>query len=272
MRIWRGREIPQWRQVSDQSQDNEKEYSAERAIAALKKMTAPRAKVWRDGRVVVIPAVEIVPGDIVELEAGDLVPADARLLEAASLKGVEAALTGESETVSKRAITLDQADAPLVNRRNMVFMGTSVAAGTGRAVVTATGIETEFGRIARLLQEASSDEGAPLQKRLEAVGRLLVWASLGIVGAIFILGFLRGIPVVGLFLTSVSLAVAAVSEGSPAVVTVALALVVQRMARRRALVRKLPAVETLGSTNVICTDKTGTLTVGDMTVRALYWR
>ncbi len=246
------------------------EYSAERAIAALKKMTAPRAKVWRDGRVVVIPAVEIVPGDVIELEAGDLVPADARLLEAASLKSVEAALTGESETVSKRAVTLDQDDAPLGNRRNMVFMGTSVAAGTGSAVVTATGMETEFGRIAGLLQEASLDEGTPLQKRLEAVGRLLVWASLSIVGAIFILGFLRGVPVVELFLTSVSLAVAAVPEGLPAVVTVALALGVQRMARRRALVRKLPAVETLGSTNVICTDKTGTLTVGEMTVRALF--
>lgn len=140
------------------------EYSAERAIAALKKMTAPRAKVWRDGRVVVIPAVEIVPGDIIELEAGDLVPADARLLDAASLKSVEAALTGESESVSKRAIILDQADAPLGNRRNMVFMGTSVAAGTGRGVVTATGMETEFGRIAGLLQEASLDEGTPDRK------------------------------------------------------------------------------------------------------------
>ncbi|HEX5082573.1 MAG TPA: cation-translocating P-type ATPase, partial [Blastocatellia bacterium] len=246
------------------------EYSAERAIAALKKMTAPHAKVWRDGRVVVIPAVEIVSGDIIELEAGDLIPADARLLEAASLKSVEAALTGESDTVSKRAITLDQADAPLGNRHNMVFMGTSVAAGAGRAVVTATGMETEFGRIAGLLQEASMDEGTPLQKRLGAVGRLLVWASLGIVGVIFILGFLRGVPIVEMFLTSVSLAVAAVPEGLPAVVTVALALGVQRMARRRALVRKLPAVETLGSTSVICTDKTGTLTVGEMTVRVLF--
>jgi P-type Ca2+ transporter type 2C len=246
------------------------ENNAERALAALKKMTGPRAKVRRDGRVVMLPAVEIVPGDIIEFEAGDLVPADARLLDTSSLKSVEATLTGESESVGKRAITLDQGDEPIGNRKNMVFMGTSIAVGTGYAVVTATGMETEFGRIASLLEEASLDEGTPLQKRLEAVGRMLVWASLTIVGVIFILGFLRGISVVDLFLTSVSLAVAAVPEGLPATVTVALALGVQRMARRRALVRKLPAVETLGSTNVICTDKTGTLTVGEMTVRKLF--
>jgi len=246
------------------------EYKAERAIEALKKMTSPRARVRRDGGVVMLSAVEIVPGDIIELEAGDLVPADARLLDAASLKCVEGALTGESDAVNKLSAALEQTEVPLGNRLNMVFMGTSVAAGTGRAVVTATGMETEFGRIAGLLQEASFDESTPLQKRLADVGRMLVWASLGVVGVIFMLGFLRRIPLVELFMTSVSLAVAAVPEGLPAVVTVALALGVQRMARRRALVRKLPAVETLGSTNVICTDKTGTLTVGEMTVRALY--
>ena len=246
------------------------EYRAERAIAALKKMTAPQAKVRRDGNVVMLPAVEIVPGDILELAAGDLVAADARLLEAAELKCVEAALTGESDAVKKHSAALEQKEVALGNRQNMVFVGASIAAGTGRAVVTATGMETEFGRIAGLLQEASFDESTPLQKRLEAVGRLLVWAALGIVGVIFILGFLRHIPLFELFLTAVSLAVAAVPEGLPTVVTVALALGVQRMARRRALVRKLPAVETLGSTSVICTDKTGTLTVGEMTVRALY--
>ncbi|MEW6127486.1 MAG: cation-translocating P-type ATPase [Acidobacteriota bacterium] len=245
------------------------EYNAERALVALKKLTAPRAKVRRDGRVVVLPAIEIVPGDIIELEAGDLVPADGRLLHAASLKSMEAALTGESETVNKGAVTLNQKDLPIGNRMNMVYMGTSIAAGTGVAIVIATGMETEFGRIARLLEEAALDEGTPLKKRLERVGRMLVWASLVIVGGIFILGFLRGIPLFDLFLTSVSLAVAAVPEGLPAIVTVALALGVQRMARRRALIRKLPAVETLGSTNVICTDKTGTLTVGEMTVREL---
>ncbi|HZS04763.1 MAG TPA: cation-translocating P-type ATPase [Blastocatellia bacterium] len=246
------------------------EYKAGRAIEALKKMTSPRARVRRAGSVVMLPSVEIVPGDIIELEAGDLVPADARLLDAASLKCVEAALTGESDAVNKHAAALEQAEVPLGNRRNMVFMGTSVAAGTGHAVVTATGMETEFGHIAGLLAEASFDESTPLQQRLAAVGRMLVWVSLGVVGVIFILGFLRSIPPVELFLTSVSLAVAAVPEGLPAVVTVALALGVQRMARRRALVRKLPAVETLGSTSVICTDKTGTLTVGEMTVRTLY--
>ncbi len=246
------------------------EYSAEKAIAALKKMTAPRAKVRRDEQVSLLPTAEIVPGDIIELEAGDLVPADARLLEAAALRSVEAALTGESEAVGKRSAAIAETDTPLGNRKNMVFMGTSIAAGAGRAVVVATGMRTEFGKIAGLLEEAAHDEGTPLQKRLESVGRLLVCSSLAIIGFIFVLGFLRSIPTVELFLTSVSLAVAAVPEGLPAVVTVALALGVQRMARRRALVRKLPAVETLGSTNVICTDKTGTLTVGEMTVRALF--
>jgi P-type Ca2+ transporter type 2C len=246
------------------------EYRAERAISALKGMTAPRAKVRRSGQVALLPAAEIVPGDIIELEAGDLVPADARLLEAASLRSVEAALTGESEAVGKHPAVIAERDTPLGNRKNMVFMGTSIAAGTGRAVVVATGVWTEFGRIADLLEEAGRDEGTPLQKRLEAVGRLLVYGSLGVVGFIFVLGFLRAVPALELFLTSVGLAVAAVPEGLPAVVTVALALGVQRMARRRALVRRLPAVETLGSTNVICTDKTGTLTVGEMTVRALY--
>jgi P-type Ca2+ transporter type 2C len=246
------------------------EYSAEKAIAALKRMTAPRAKVRRNGQVSLLAAAEIVPGDIIELEAGDIVPADARLLEAASLRSVEAALTGESEAVGKHAAAIAETDTPLGNRKNMVFMGTSVAAGAGRAVVVATGMQTEFGRIAGLLTEAARNEATPLQKRLEAVGRLLVYGTLAIIGFIFVLGFLRSIPTLELFLTSVSLAVAAVPEGLPAVVTVALALGVQRMARRRSLVRKLPAVETLGSTNVICTDKTGTLTVGEMTVRSLF--
>jgi Ca2+-transporting ATPase len=245
------------------------EYNAERALAALKKITSPKAKVHRDGRVVTVPASEVVPGDVVTLESGDLVPADARLLHASSLRTVEAALTGESEPVDKHARSLEELAAPLATRANMVFTGTSIAAGMGRAVVVATGMQTELGQIARLLADASADAGTPLQRRLESVGRLLVWASLAVVGAIFVLGLMRGIALGELFLTSVGLAVAAVPEGLPAVVTVALALGVQRMARRRALVRKLPAVETLGSTNVICTDKTGTLTVGEMTVRAL---
>jgi Ca2+-transporting ATPase len=246
------------------------EFSAEKSIAALKKMTAPRAKVWRGGAVTSVPAAKIVPGDVLEFEAGDLVAADARLLEASSFKCIESALTGESDAVTKRAVTLDRADTPLADRENMVFMGTSVATGSGKAVVIATAMDTEIGRIATLIHEASAEEATPLQQRLEAFGRILVWASLGIVAVLFVLGVLRGTPFLEMFMTSVSLAVAAVPEGLPAVVTIALALGVLRMSRRRALVRRLPSVETLGSTNVICTDKTGTLTVGEMTVRALY--
>ncbi len=246
------------------------EHSAEKSIAALKKMAAPQAKVWRDRSVTALPAAEIVTGDVLELEAGDLVAADARLLSAASLKCVESALTGESEAVEKEAVTLDQAEVPLGDRKNMLFMGTSVAAGSGRAVVVATAMQTEIGGIADLLAEAGADEDTPLQQKLTSFGRILVWASLGIVGLLFVLGLLRGMPFLELFMTAVSLAVAAVPEGLPTVVTIALALGVMRMSRRRALVRKLPAVETLGSTNVICTDKTGTLTVGEMTVRVLY--
>ncbi len=246
------------------------EFKAEKSIAALKKMTSPHAKVWRDGEVISVPASGVVGGDILTLEAGDLVAADARLLEAASFKCIESALTGESQAVTKRAVMLEKRDVPLGDRENMVFMGTSVAAGTGQAVVVATAMKTELGRIAGLIEEAGAEGGTPLQKKLDSFGHLLVWATLGIVGLLFVLGLARGIPPFELFMTSVSLAVAAVPEGLPAVVTVALALGVLRMSRRRALIRKLPAVETLGSTTVICTDKTGTLTVGKMTVRALY--
>ncbi len=246
------------------------ESQAEQSIAALKKMTAPQAKVRRDGAVTVIAAADIVIGDILVLEAGDLVAADARLLEAASLKGVESALTGESEAVTKQIAVLPSGEIALGNRNNMLFMGTGVATGTGLAVVVATAMETELGHIAGLLKDAGTDEGTPLQQKLDAVGRILVWGSLFIVALMFVLGLLRGDPLLELFMTSISLAVAAVPEGLPAVVTVALALGVLRMSRRRALVRKLAAVETLGSTTVICTDKTGTLTVGEMTVRALY--
>ena len=246
------------------------EFSAEKSIAALKKMTAPQAKVRRDGQITVIPTSGIVTGDILALEAGDLVAADARLLEAASLKCIESALTGESEAVEKKAATLDKDEVPLGDRDNMVFMGTSVATGTAQAVVVVTAMGTELGRIAGLIEEASADESTPLQKKLDSFGRILIWATLGIVALLFVLGLLRGTKPFEMFMTSISLAVAAVPEGLPAVVTVALALGVSRMARRRALVRKLPAVETLGSTTVICTDKTGTLTIGDMTVRALY--
>ncbi|WP_340123612.1 HAD-IC family P-type ATPase [Methylobacter svalbardensis] len=246
------------------------EFNAEKSIAALKKMTAPQAKVRRDGQVTSIPASGIVAGDILELEAGDLIAADARLLEAASLKCIESALTGESEAVTKQHAALEQGDISLGDRENMVFMGTSVVAGTGQAVVVATAMQTELGRIAGLIAEAGAEDGTPLQQKLDSFGRILVWATLGIIALLFGLGLLRGTKLLELFMTSVSLAVAAVPEGLPAVVTVSLALGVQRMARRRALVRKLAAVETLGSATVICTDKTGTLTLGEMTVRTLY--
>ena len=246
------------------------EFKAEKSIAALKKLTAPQAKVRRAGQVTAVPAASVVAGDILVLEAGDLVAADARLLEAASLRCIEATLTGESAAESKQAAPLVSPDTPLGDRENMVFMGTSVAAGSGLAVVVAVAMQTELGRIAGLIVEAGAEEKTPLQRKLDAFGRILVWATLGLVALLFALGLWRGSPPLELFMTAVSLAVAAVPEGLPAVVTVSLALGVFRMSRRRALVRRLPAVETLGSTTVICTDKTGTLTVGEMTVRALY--
>ena len=245
------------------------EHSAEQALQALRRMTAPMVKVRRDDAVVSLPAGELVPGDMVELEAGDLVPADLRLTGASSLSCAEAALTGESEAVSKQVEQVNPVDAALGDRDTCAFMGTVVTTGSGQGVVVATGMASEIGRIAGLIAEAG-DDVTPLQRRLAAFGRLLVWLSLGIVVVLFALGLLRGLGFMELFMTSVSLAVAAVPEGLPAIVTLALALGVKRMARRRALVRRLPAVETLGSCSVICTDKTGTLTRGEMTIRALW--
>lgn len=246
------------------------EFKAEKSIEALKKMTAPVAVVQRDGMAISIPATEVVVGDLLLLEAGGLVAADARILQSASLKCIEALLTGESKAVTKQPEALTGEDVPLGDRTNMVFMGTSIATGTGRAVVVAKAKDTELGRIASLIDAAGAEGKTPLQQKLDAFGRILIWATLGIVILLFGLGFLRGTPPFELFMTSISLAVAAVPEGLPAIVTVALALGVLRMSRRRSLVRKLPAVETLGSTSVICTDKTGTLTLGEMTVRKLY--
>lgn len=241
------------------------EFRAERALSALAKLTAPRARVVREGRAVFVPAAQIVRGDILLLEGGDLVGADARLVDASVLRTIEASLTGESAPVEKE-IAECALETPLAERRNMVFLGTSVAGGTARAIVVATGMRTEFGRIADLLAVATGGE-TPLQQRLDEVARRLLIACAGIVGLVFLLGLFRAIPLTELFLTSVSLAVAAIPEGLPAVVTVALALGVSRMARRNALIRRLQAVETLGSATVICTDKTGTLTVGEMTAR-----
>ena len=244
------------------------EYQAEQAVAALKKLAVPSVKVRRDGSVVELSARELVPGDVVQLEAGNLVPADGRLLETANLRIQEAALTGESEPVEKEAqLTLD-AEQPLAERRNMAYMGTMVTYGRGLLLITETGMRTELGRVADLIQTVES-EPTPLQKRLDQLGRSLALIALVIVIVIFGLGVLRGEELRLMLLTAVSLAVAAVPEGLPAIVTIALALGAQRMLKRHALIRKLPAVETLGSVTVICSDKTGTLTQNRMTVTVL---
>jgi P-type Ca2+ transporter type 2C len=241
------------------------EFRAERALAALGRLTAPRARVVRDAGALEIPAREVVRGDLLALDAGDMVAADARLVATSRLEADEASLTGESQPVAKDPAP-SAPDTPLAERAGMVFLGTTIAAGAGRALVVTTGMDTELGGIARMLQTAGRED-TPLQRRLDAVGRRLLWACLAIVAIVFLLGLGRGEPVFELFVAAVSLAVAAVPEGLPAVVTIALALGVERMARRRALVRRLPAVETLGSTSVICTDKTGTLTLAQMTAR-----
>jgi Ca2+-transporting ATPase len=244
------------------------EYRSERAVLALRSMTAPHARVLRDGHSIVVPAAEIVVGDVLVLDAGDLVGADARLVEAHALSTSEAALTGESAPVDK-SIVPARPDAPLAERSDCVFLGTAVARGTGVAEVFATGMKTELGKVAHLIAEAEVGE-TPLQKRLEKVGKTLLWLCLGIVGVVAILYLVRGIGWLQVIMSSVSLAVAAVPEGLSAMVTIALAIGVQRMVGRNVLVRRLPAVETLGCTTVICTDKTGTLTTGVMTVRDLW--
>jgi len=246
------------------------EFRAERAVLALRAMTAPHARVVRDGQHVAVPATDVVPGDLILLEAGDIVAADARLVEARAMTANEAPLTGESEPVDKATGPAVQG-AGLAERHDMVFLGTSIGTGTGRAIVTATGMSTELGRIARLLETAEDTE-TPLQRRLAEVSRMLLVASVAIVAVVAAAGLVRGVALFDVFLSAVSLAVAAVPEGLPAIVTIALAIGVRRMAARHALVRRLPAVETLGCATVICTDKTGTLTTGVMAVRELWGR
>ncbi len=244
------------------------EYRAEKAILALKKMAVPQVRVRRGGHVHEISARDVVPGDIVLLEAGALVPVDGRLIESVNLQVQEAALTGESVPVEKTAETLVDAPLPLAERHNMVYMGTVVTYGRGVLVATETGMRTELGRIADMIQMVTQEQ-TPLQRRMDQLGRGLAIAALGIVALVFLLGVLRGEELRLMFLTAISMAVAAVPEGLPAVVTIALALGAQRMLRRRALIRKLPAVETLGSVTVVCSDKTGTLTENRMTVTVL---
>jgi len=247
------------------------EHRAEATLAALKKMLAPVARVRRDGRVEEIPAVRLVPGDLVLLEAGDRVPADGRVLAAHNAEVAEAALTGESHAVGKFAAELVAEDAPLAERCNMGYMNTVVTRGRLEVLVTATGMTTEMGRLAGML-DAAEPGPTPLQVQLDTLGKRLALIAGVVIGAIFLLGLARELPLVEIVLTSIALAVAAIPEGLPAVVTVTLALGMHRMARSRAIVKKLAAVETLGCTTVICSDKTGTLTLNQMTARAVYFQ
>jgi len=260
------------------------ESKAEQALAALKKMAAPSAFVIRDGHRISIPAKELAPGDIVLLEAGNYVPADMRLLETVNLKVEEASLTGESVPVNKDARMVLDRDIPLGDRKNTAFMSTLITYGRGTGLVTATGMHTQIGMIAEMLQ-SYEEEDTPLQQKLDQLGKFLGIFSLAICVVIFVYGVIRDTnpgqilaqslsaylaehtgEIVELFMTAVSLAIAAVPEGLPAVVTICLALGMQRMVKRHALIRKLPAVETLGCATVICSDKTGTLTQNEMTV------
>jgi Ca2+-transporting ATPase len=245
------------------------EYRAERSIEALRQMAAPRATVIRGGEEIDLPAREVVPGDLLVLTAGNRVAADARLLQGMNLKAQEAPLTGESTPVEKHADALCDPAAAVGDRRNMVYASTTVGYGRGLAVVVATGAQTEVGRIAQMLLEVQTGR-TPLQVNLDKLGRTLARAALAVVAVIVALGLLRGQPFVEMLVFGIALAVAVVPEALPAVVTISLALGVQRLVRRRALMRRLAAVETLGSTSVICTDKTGTLTRDEMTVRRLY--
>ncbi len=245
------------------------ERRAEEALAALRKLAAPEAHIIRGGHRLTVPAREVVPGDVVLLEAGNYVPADLRLLETANLRVDEASLTGESVPVEKHAAATLPPEAPMGDQVNMAFMGTVVTYGRGRGVVVATGMQTQIGRIATMIQ-TYAEEPTPLQRRLDQLGRTLGWAALVVCGLVFGLGWLRGFDPLEMFIIAVSLAVAAVPEGLPAVVTITLALGMREMVRRNALVRRLASVETLGSTTVICSDKTGTLTQNRMTVTRIW--
>src|SRR5688572_1572470 len=260
------------------------ESKAEQALAALKKMSAPNAQAIRDGHQITLPGRELVPGDLVLLEAGNYVPADMRLVSTVNLKVEEASLTGESVPVEKHAAVMLDKEIPLGDRKNSAFMGTMVTYGRGRGLVTGTGMNTQIGMIAEMIQ-SYEDEDTPLQQKLQQLGKVLGTACIGICAIVLVYGLFRDTrlteifelglwnylqteqkDIINLFMTAVSLAIAAVPEGLPAIVTICLALSMQQMIKRNALIRKLPAVETLGCATVICSDKTGTLTQNEMTV------
>ena len=235
------------------------EGKAEEAVAALRKMASPEARIIRDGKILQIPSRELVPGDIVDLETGDIIPADLRLLKTVNMKVEEASFTGESVPVDKNANRVFNAEVSLGDRENMAFSSTTVAYGHGQGVVVATGLDTEIGKIAQTIQEFEEEE-TPLQRKLSQLGKSIGIIVLAICILVFVIGLLRGREVLDMFMTAVALAVAAVPEGLPAIVTIVLSLGMGRMAKRHAIVKKLLAVETLGTTTVICSDKTGTLT------------
>jgi len=246
------------------------EYRAEKSLAALKRLSSPSSKAIRDGAFKILPSAELVPGDIIELESGDNIPADSRLVYVTgNFATQEASLTGESTPVEKSVARLSRTDVPIAERMNMTYLGTFVVSGKAKAIVVETGMKTELGKVAGMIQHIE-DDITPLQKKLEQFGKWIVYVCFVMVALVFFCGLMRGGSFLELFLTSVSLAVAAIPEGLPAVVTIALALGVQRMVKRHALIRKLPSVETLGCANVICSDKTGTLTRNEMTVQAIY--
>ncbi|HSQ35166.1 MAG TPA: HAD-IC family P-type ATPase, partial [Candidatus Binatia bacterium] len=245
------------------------ERRAEEALAALKKLAAPEAMVLRDGSRRTVPGPELVPGDIVFIEAGNFVPADLRLVDAVNLRLEEAALTGESVPVQKDASIRLEGSVPLGDRKNTAFMGTLVNSGRGQGVVVSTGMHTQIGLIATMLQNVE-EETTPLQKRLDGLGKVLGFAAMAVCALVFVIGMLRGHAALEMFMLAVGLAIAAVPEGLPAVVTISLALGMREMVKRHALIRRLSSVETLGSTTVICSDKTGTLTQNKMTVTRMW--